>query len=77
MNITFNHVTTEVTKYKVELTPDRIKELVGLGLDVNNEDDHSAIREYALECDPEELSTTVVDGFYQDEEINHEQNVQG
>ena len=70
MNITFNHVTTEVTKYKVEFTPDLIKELDRLGLDINDEDHHREIRDIAMDFDPEELYSQVVDGHYQDEEIN-------
>ncbi len=71
MEIEFNHVTTEVTRYRIDIQEKHTALLERLGLDINNTDHHDKIIEEIRDFDYDwiELSNDTVDGHFQDEAI--------
>ena len=70
-SIRFNHVTTEVYRFEIELTDDILEHLKTSKLDLDNpehEDDIiEAVRDFHY--DWIELSNYIVDGHFQDGEL--------
>ena len=68
MEIEFNHVTTEVTRYRIEIEERHKIHLESLNLDFNNPEHHDKIIEEIRDFNYDwiELSNDVVDGHFQD-----------
>jgi hypothetical protein len=70
-SIQFNHVTTEVTRFEIELTDDILQHLNKQGFDINDpeqsDDIVATVRDY--QYDWIEISNDVVDGHFQDGEL--------